>query len=225
MTNFRFGDYFLRCDTRQLLHRETEIHLTPKAFELLRMLVVNSPRAVSKTDLRDRLWADTFVSDGSLALLVTEIRSVLHDNAQSPRYIRTLHGFGYAFKHAVVCEQVAAHAAGAHDTIGWLVWRTQALPLVTGGNVIGRQPGVDVMLDAPGVSRCHAKIVIENGEALLTDLGSKNGTYLNNRMLTGQAALRDGDQILIGPVFVTFRMTAPNEADETLTFRPKQPSN
>lgn len=225
MTNFRFGDYVLRCDTRQLLHRTAEVHLTPKAFELLHTLVANYPRALSKGDLRERLWAGTFVSDGNLALLITEIRGVLHDNAHNPRFIRTLHGFGYAFHQEVISESVSTLAETSDDVTCWLVWRTQAVPLTEGSNVLGRQQGVDVVLDVPGVSRVHAKITVEKGEAFLTDLESKNGTFLKNRMVTGQAALHDGDQILVGPVLLTFRMASRGQADETLTYRQKRSAN
>jgi DNA-binding winged helix-turn-helix (wHTH) protein len=225
MTNFRFGDYILRCDTRQLLYRATEVHLTPKALELLHTLVAQAPRAVSKTDLRNRLWAGTFVSEGNLALLITELRGVLHDDAHRPRFIRTVHGFGYAFQLDVVAESVSAPAPMSTDVTCWLVWRTQAVPLAPGRNVLGRQPGVDVVLDVPGVSRVHARITVEDGEAVLSDLGSKNGTYTNNRRVTEETVLRDGDQICIGPVIVTFRMASRSEADETLTYRQKRPSS
>ena len=92
-----FGGYCLDLATRQLLHGKTEVRLSPKAFDLLHVLVDNRTRAVSKAELHDRLWPDTFVTDANLAVLVTELRSALHDRPRAPKFVRTVRGFGYAF--------------------------------------------------------------------------------------------------------------------------------
>jgi DNA-binding winged helix-turn-helix (wHTH) protein len=97
-----FGGYCLDLGTRQLLHGETDVRLSPKAFDLLHVLIDNRTRAVSKAELHDRLWKDTYVTDANLAVLVTELRRALHDRAASPRFVRTVRGFGYAF-----CGQIA----------------------------------------------------------------------------------------------------------------------
>ena len=69
-----FGGYCLDLGTRQLLHGETEVRLSPKAFDLLHVLIDNRTRAVSKEELHDRLWKDTYVTEANLAVLVTELR-------------------------------------------------------------------------------------------------------------------------------------------------------
>lgn len=92
-----FGDFTLDESTRQLLKSGEPVRLSPKAFQLLSILTAESPRAFSKADLQQRLWPGTFVTEGSLATLVTELRSVLGDDAREPRFIRTLYGFGYSF--------------------------------------------------------------------------------------------------------------------------------
>ena len=71
--------------------------LEPKAFELLCLLLVRRPRVLSKAQIRDVLWPGTSVGETSLPRLVTELRQALGDDAQQPRFIRTAHGFGYAF--------------------------------------------------------------------------------------------------------------------------------
>jgi DNA-binding winged helix-turn-helix (wHTH) protein len=223
-TNFRFGAYLLRSDTRQLLYGPDEVHLTPKAFELLHALVANAPRAVAKGELRTRLWPKTFVSDGNLALLITEVRSALHDNAHSPQFIRTVHGFGYAVQADVVPEAVPEAPSAAGGSSFWLIWRAQALLLSNGSNIIGRQPGVDVLIDVPGISRLHAKITIENGEAFISDLGSKNGTFVEGRAVSTGMALSDGDHLQLGPALLLFRW-APAGGEETLTFGAGQPAS
>jgi TolB-like protein/DNA-binding winged helix-turn-helix (wHTH) protein/Tfp pilus assembly protein PilF len=92
-----FGDFTLDESRRQLLRDGEAIHLPPKAFQLLSILIEESPRAVSKKDLQERLWPDTFVTEGNLATAVADLRSALGDDRREPRFIRTLYGFGYSF--------------------------------------------------------------------------------------------------------------------------------
>ena len=94
-----FGPFTLDTETRQLLRgadREP-VHLSPKGFELLCALVETRPRAVAKGELHERLWPSTFVSEATLASLVAEVRDALDERGREARFIRTVHGFGYAF--------------------------------------------------------------------------------------------------------------------------------
>jgi hypothetical protein len=202
---------------------ETEVHLSPKAFELLKALVEYYPRAVSKAELHERLWHGIFVSEGNLALLMTEIRTALGDDARDPRYIRTLHGFGYAFKAEVNHVPLAAIVAGADGKTQWLVWESRSYRLAAGDNVIGRNPDSQVVLDVPGVSRRHARITIDQDAARVIDLGSKNGTIVRGRRITSATEIRDGDQLEIGPVVLTFRDVLPARGTETFTLM-REPS-
>jgi DNA-binding winged helix-turn-helix (wHTH) protein len=98
MPVFRFGTFALSTDSRQLLTESGHaIHLEPKAFELLAALLAVRPNAVTKADLMQRLWPDTFVAEANLSNLVADLRQALDDPARAPRFIRTVHGFGYAF--------------------------------------------------------------------------------------------------------------------------------
>lgn len=93
----RFGPFAVDSDRRQLTGQEgAEIHLTPKAFDLLVLLVLEAPRIMRKGELHDRLWPRTFVSDATLAGLVEIRRELQSHNPNSP-LIRTAHGVGYAF--------------------------------------------------------------------------------------------------------------------------------
>ena len=93
----RFGDWVFDGESRELRGPEGAVHLSPKAFELLGVLLESRPRALSKAELHDRLWANTFVSDSNLASLVKEIRRALGDPVRRPAFLRTVHGFGYSF--------------------------------------------------------------------------------------------------------------------------------
>ncbi len=70
-------------------------------------------------------------------------------------------------------------------------------------------------IDAPGVSRYHARIVVAAGQAAVEDLGSKNGTYVRDRRVDAPLTLGDGDQIRLGSVVVTFRIPPVTGSTET----------
>jgi Tol biopolymer transport system component/DNA-binding winged helix-turn-helix (wHTH) protein len=93
----RFGDIAVDFGSRQVRRGTDSVHLGPKAFDLLELLLRNRPRALSKAQLRDQLWPRTFTSESNLTSLVTELRTALGDEARRPRCIRTVYGFGYAF--------------------------------------------------------------------------------------------------------------------------------
>ena len=208
-----FGSYILDQESRQLLRGYDVVHLSPKAFDLLLMLIENRARAMSKADLQQKLWPSTYVLETNLAGLVAEIRHALEDPADEPLYIRTMHRFGYWFV-GTVAEQPVGAASSSHVRY-WLLWETRQIPLVPGDNVLGRAPDASVWIDAAGVSRHHARIRLEGADATVEDLGSKNGTYLRGQRVTAPSSLRDGDQIRLGSVVVTFRIPPPAGSTET----------
>jgi TolB-like protein/DNA-binding winged helix-turn-helix (wHTH) protein len=109
----RFRGCTFDAGQRQLIDDSGKVlHLTPKAFDLLAVLIESAPRVVEKADLHRRLWPDTFVSDATLSGLVKELRRVLGDRDRTAALVRTSHGVGYAFC-GVLLE---APASGATDT-------------------------------------------------------------------------------------------------------------
>jgi len=80
------------------------------------------------------------------------------------------------------------------------------LPLQTGRTVIGRHPTCHVVLDNAAVSRHHAQVLESHGLYFLEDLRSRNGTFLNGEPLSARAELRDGDQIRICDVIMSFQI-------------------
>jgi DNA-binding winged helix-turn-helix (wHTH) protein len=202
----RFGDFMLDSETRQLTRGGTEIHLSPKAFAVLCALLEKRPNVVAKADLFGQIWPDVFVVEGNLNVLVGEIRRALGDDAQEQRFIRTVHGVGYAFSgRAVNVGPIAQPESGGERF--WLTWKSQTFALADGDTIIGRDPRCKVWLDHSGVSRRHARIRIgeESGRPMLTDLGSTNGTFVHGERVEGPTPLADGDVIKVGSVSVKFR--------------------
>ena len=211
---FRFGPFSLDSRTRQLLRDGREIALSPKAFQLLLSLVENRSRAMSREELHQQLWPSTFVLETNLAGLVAEVRRALEDTADKPTFVRTMHRFGYWFI-GDVHQSDASMESGGPAMKSWLVWATRQVALTEGNNIVGRETDASVWIDAPGVSRHHARIVVRQGEATLEDLGSKNGTYVGAQRVTAPRRLVDGDQIRLGSVVVTFRIPQPPGSTET----------
>jgi DNA-binding winged helix-turn-helix (wHTH) protein len=212
----RFGPFTVDLETRQLTRGGEELHLAPKAFELLVTLALDRPKVLSKAVLQERLWPATFVAEANLSNLVAEIREALDDDAHAPRYIRTAHGFGYAFCGDAVT--LAAHRRGdarEGQPACWLEWGGQRFPLSIGEHVIGRDPDVAVRLDASTVSRRHARLLVTADGAVLEDFDSKNGTFRGNHRVTTPVPLVDGDAIRIGSLLVTFHTRAPFGSTET----------
>jgi DNA-binding winged helix-turn-helix (wHTH) protein len=152
----------------------TPVHLTPKAFDLLAILIERAPNVVRKADLHAQLWPDCFVSDATLAGMVKELRRAFRDQAGS--CIRTSHGVGYAF--VAPLDHVALDHLTRAGPDRWLINRGRRHPLNLGRNVIGRDLDCDICLADAGVSRHHAEIIVSADGAILQDLGSKNGTRL-----------------------------------------------
>jgi DNA-binding winged helix-turn-helix (wHTH) protein len=219
-----FGAFTLRGDTRQLLRDRREVHLSPKAFDLLQLLVVERPRALSKAFLQQRLWPETFVCEANLPSLVSEIRQVIGDDRRQGRFIRTVHGYGYAFCATAVEDSRLQGRETAVATY-WLSWDKVPIALRHGETLLGREPGVDVWLDVPSLSRRHARIVIRDGHASVQDLGSKNGTWVRGKLTGEPVVLVNGDEIRMGSVVLTFRVWAPDVMTETQSrLRPRDPA-
>jgi DNA-binding winged helix-turn-helix (wHTH) protein len=210
----QFGACVLDTEARQVLSGGQDVHLSPKAFDLLCLLVERRPAALSKADLHEHIWPATFVSDDSLAKLITEIRHGLGDDARDARLVRTVHGFGYAFTDAV--EEI--RGTESVEAVGlkcWLRWEGRELHIQKHRTIIGRDPDADVQLESPRISRHHAQIIIDGPRALVEDLGSKNGTFLRDERITMPTPLTHGDEIRVGPFVLTFRATSLSPTTET----------
>ncbi|HET8644979.1 MAG TPA: FHA domain-containing protein, partial [Vicinamibacteria bacterium] len=201
-----FGDCVFDSEVRVLSRAGAEVHLGPKAFRLLELLLAQRPRVLSKDEIVSTLWPETFVSDGSLANLVTEVRAALGDRTKPPRYVRTVHRVGYSF-----CGEAAE--AGARPAVEVrlpapyrLVSAEREFALEEGETIVGRAEECAVRLDSSTVSRHHARLRIAGGQAVLEDLDSKNGTYVGGRRIDRPAVLANNDRLRFGSEGFTFRV-------------------
>jgi len=201
-----FGTFVFDSETRELLEGGRRVRISPKAFDLLRLLLDRRPNVVSKTEIHDRVWTGAFVGDANLSVVVAEIRQVLHDDSREARFIRTVHRVGYAFSGPVAEQPAAGAVVRSAGYKCWLVWNDQTLALIEGENIAGRDPRCNVWVDASGVSRRHARISVEPDQVSIEDLQSSNGTFVGGRKLTAVRALADGDTIELGAAALTFRL-------------------
>ncbi len=215
----RFAQFTIDSETRQLLRAGAEIHLSPKAFDLLCALIQSRPKVIEKADLHARIWPNTFVVDGNLNVLMGEIRRAIGESPQHAEFIRTVHGIGYAFCGTAV--DVHNAPAAVETLVCWVAWGNKTCSLSEGDNVVGRDPRCSVWVDAPGVSRRHASIRIDsaNRRVALEDLGSTNGTFLRRSRVREEVALADGDEIKVGTVDLTVRLWSTDRAPETRRIR------
>lgn len=211
----RFGPFTVDAETRQLVRDGSEIHLSPKAFDLLCSLIAGRPRVFEKTELLGRIWPETFVVDASLNVLIGEIRRALADDARQPRYVRTVHGVGYAF--CGEARDALELTAATRALPCWLISSDRTFRLAEGQNAIGRDPACAVWLDSPSVSRRHAQLTIESAtrRVVLEDLGSTNGCVVRGEAVRGPVNLADGDAITIGSVELKVYLWNTEQAAET----------
>ena len=209
----RFGDCIFDGETRELERGGNVVHLSPKAFALLELLLGCRPRALSKADLQQKIWPDVFVSEENLAALASEVRRAIGDSSRHPRYLRTVYGFGYAFSGEAGPEtRASAPPRRAHALLGSF----GETELAAGENVVGRDADAAVRLDDPTVSRRHARIVIEGVAATLEDLDSKNGTFVEGRRVRGPVRLKSGARLTFGSVQARYRAYSPEASTESV---------
>lgn len=219
-----FGECELDPGRHLLLRHGLAKPLSPKAFQLLELLLDRRPEAVTKAQLLEHLWPGTFVSDGSIHSLVAELRAALGDTPRVTRYIRTVPRFGYAF-----CAEVRTAPpsdASRHPPSGaCVILGSREWPLAEGSNLVGRDRDCAIRVESATVSRHHLRIVVADGRATLEDLRSRNGTRLNGRRVGRPLALSDGDAIKVGPVTMTYRVLdrLPSTAVQTDVTDRKEP--
>lgn len=124
---FHFGDFTVRCDTREVFHHDDTIRLERRAFDLLAYLLGQDGRVVPKEELLEKVWLNHFVCDSVIAQCVMKVRKALGDNGQAAKLIKTVHRVGYRVGLPVRREGIAAdgstlsiEGAGPVPQVIWL---------------------------------------------------------------------------------------------------------
>ena len=211
MPRYSFDRFCLDSDQKLLTRGEEPVRLTPRAFRLLEYLLRQRPRAVSKRELLEHVWSGDIVEEANLKTLVLEIRSALQERGIRTDVIRTAYGFGYAFAGSVHEEE----PAGVQPLVA-LRWFDGGVRLPAGAHLIGRAPSCSVCIEAPSVSREHAKLLVSQHELRLTDLGSKNGSFFGATPINGPTDLFDVCKITIGEVIVEVVRLGKDTSTETV---------
>lgn len=210
--SFEFGEYVLDRNRQELRRGAEVVHLTPKAMQLLEILIDARPNVVSHHELYDRLWPDVVVVEANLKNLVADLRHALDDHERAGRFLRTVHGRGYAFTENVVETRLGTRPP---DRIVVLLIAGERIVLQPGENIIGRGRDANVVIESHEVSRHHARIVLAPGGMTIEDLQSKNGTFVGGERIDGSRPLEDGDHIRLGTFPVILRVIT--RSDESTT--------
>ena len=110
---YRFGQFVLDPSRRTLSRADSPVSLTPKAFDVLLFLAQNPNRPVTKEELLQAVWGDTFVEEGNLKQYISHLRKALGDNSEDTRLIVTIARKGYQFTADVTVAEAAGTAIQA----------------------------------------------------------------------------------------------------------------
>jgi len=219
LASLSFGEFELDVAAYTLRRTGHRIKLEKIPMEVLILLVRRAGILVTRTEIQAALWgSDVFVDqDAAINTAIRKIRRALGDDAEHPRFLETVVGKGYRFSAPVAADRdaslegsdVDAGAVSAdrlHDHLAtYLLTRgKREFVLVAGENLLGRDPEVNVRVEHPSVSRHHARISIHSAQAVLEDLKSRNGTFLDGRRIDAPTEIRHGATIGLGPITLSF---------------------
>ena len=219
---FRLGEWLVEPNLGRLTRGGTTVHVELRAMDVLVHLAIHTSELVTRKQLIESVWGTDFISDNTLTHAIAELRSALEDDAKNPTYIETFHRRGYRLVAHVGDPKSVETGNIAERSFVTIVDGDRRVRLGNGENVIGRLPWATVTIESLQVSRRHARIVVEDGCAILEDLGSKNGTHLNGRLVNGLSTIEDGDEIALGSHVVTIHFSPATEtvAEDTPTRPP-----
>jgi len=135
-------------------------------------------------------------------LEVSELRAVLDDTPRDSRIIRTVYKTGYAFC-ADVTSLPPARSSPATIEVHWM---RQSLPLTDGEHIAGRDAECSLVIDGTTVSRRHARVTVAHGAAMIEDLDSTNGTFVNGTRVSAPTRLVPGDEFALGSEVLRVRL-------------------
>lgn len=204
MASYRFGPFRLIPAQRRLERDGVAVAVSPRAFDLLVVLVTHRDRALSKDEILDLVWLGAAVEEGNLAQQVHLLRHAL---AAAGDCVATLPRHGYRFVATV--EEDGEVRAAPLASMHCLVWEGREFPLREGLTVVGRAEDADVQIPLPSLSRRHARVTVHADGATIEDLGSRNGTWRGTTAVREATPLVSGDLLRLGAASVVYvRMSA-----------------
>jgi pSer/pThr/pTyr-binding forkhead associated (FHA) protein len=97
----------------------------------------------------------------------------------------------------------------SHQRWAVLIFGAREFDLSAPETIIGRSRDADIVIESQAVSRRHARIRMEGEQAIVDDLHSKNGTYVNGVRLDKPSRISDGNHLRLGPIWLTYRLPPP----------------
>lgn len=137
---YEFGPFRLEPDERQLFCRDLPVALTPKAFDMLLVLVEHSGHLLDKEELLKRVWPESFVEEANLSHHIYKLREVLGQGDEEGKYIETVPRRGYRF----IAEVIEIHDEPSEEIL--LAEHSRARIMVEESEVQDDLPASDAML-------------------------------------------------------------------------------
>ena len=212
---YRFDDFVLDAQNFRVSKNGSAVTLTPRAFDVLELLISNAGQVVEKRQLFDEVWGETFVSDNALTKIIKELRHALDDSAEAPRYIETVPKRGYRFIGNL--EGAAAHVETPVPTViepgvaneqprssaqPWVI----ALLLVFGLGVAG---GVWLAFTDRSISGRPSTIAVLPFKPL--DAGSRDESLELGMAATLITRLSNLHEVVVRPMGSTRKFTDPGQ--------------
>lgn len=229
----RFAEFELDVGAYVLRRPDGPLKLEKLPMEVLILLVQRAGTLVQRGEMQAMLWGpDVYVEHGSaINTAVRKLRRTLGDDAENPRFVETVVGKGYRFIAPVEIDASSPAQSRANHGRSSARWQRvfprylvtrgkQEFILEAGETVFGRDPTAGVYVDHPSVSRRHACISIGSQGAVLEDLKSRNGTFVNGRRIDGPTKIDHGTLIGIGPITLTFVVMGAPASTQPIGSRP-----
>ena len=214
---FHLGDWTVEPTLARIIRDGREVRLRPRAMDVLTVLALTAGKLVSKRELIDEVWRTEFVGDHALTQVIAELRAALGDDARNPSFIENIPRRGYRLVSPVTPVAESSVSSRGATMPFKLETEDGSTPLIQGSNVIGRTEDADIRVDRTEVSRCHAMITVQGTTAIIEDLGSKNGTFVNGHQVAGPTPFSNGDEIWIGRSVARMRFLIEGEPTKTET--------
>jgi DNA-binding winged helix-turn-helix (wHTH) protein len=224
-----FAEFELDVGGYVLRRPDGPVRLEKLPMEVLILLVQRAGTLVQRSEIQALFWRpDVYVEhDTAINTAVAKIRRALGDDADTPRFVETVVGKGYRFIAPVESDATRqAHSSVNRGRASARRLRTfpsysatrgkQEFILEAGKTVFGRDPAAGVYVDHPSVSRRHACLSIGSQGAVLEDLKSRNGTFVNGRRIDGPTNIDHGALIGLGAITLTLIVMAAPASTQPL---------